>query len=78
MKIEYCENNSHGHYRLTSEHWANLAKNGWLVPALGKVAFRGGLCYNEAVAEWERITGHDASDPGCECCGNPHTFFIHD
>jgi hypothetical protein len=27
-----------------------------------------------AVEEWERITGQDASDEGCNCCGRPHNF----
>lgn len=28
-----------------------------------------------AIAEWESVTGQDASDPGCSCCGNPHNFY---
>lgn len=26
------------------------------------------------VEEWQRITGQDASDEGCNCCGTPHNF----
>ena len=28
----------------------------------------------EAVEEWEAVTGQDASDEGCNCCGQPHSF----
>lgn len=45
----------------------------WL-GALATHAFRVGLSLREAVAEWERVTGLDASDSGCECCGPPHVF----
>ena len=27
-----------------------------------------------AVEEFERVTGQDASDEGCNCCGQPHNF----
>lgn len=42
--------------------------------ALATHAFRAGLSLREAVAEWERVTGLDASASGCECCGPPHVF----
>lgn len=28
----------------------------------------------QGVREWERITGQTASEEGCNCCGNPHSF----
>ena len=28
----------------------------------------------EAIQEWESITGQNASDLGCNCCGTPHNF----
>lgn len=28
----------------------------------------------EAIEEWERATGKDASAEGCNCCGAPHSF----
>lgn len=28
----------------------------------------------EGIAEWERITGQRAADPGCSCCGAPHSL----
>jgi hypothetical protein len=32
----------------------------------------------DAAEEWERITGLDATDAGCVCCGQPHTFTEYD
>lgn len=33
-------------------------------------------CESEAVAiaKWEHVTGQNASDEGCRCCGSPHNF----
>jgi hypothetical protein len=31
-----------------------------------------------AVAEWEDVTGLDASVEGCNCCGSPHNFTFTD
>jgi hypothetical protein len=28
----------------------------------------------DAIPEFERVTGQDASDIGCNCCGPPHEF----
>lgn len=28
----------------------------------------------DAILEFEKITGQDASDEGCSCCGPPHCF----
>lgn len=46
--------------------------------ALATHAFRAGLSLREAVDEWERATGLDASAEGCECCGRPHVFAEYD
>ena len=32
----------------------------------------------EAVREFEAVTGQDASDEGCNCCGAPHSFSTDD
>lgn len=29
---------------------------------------------NDAIAEFELVTGQDAGDVGCNCCGPPHNF----
>jgi hypothetical protein len=46
----------------------------WL-GALASSASREGLTLDEAVEEWESLTGKSAKDSGCECCGPPHTFW---
>jgi hypothetical protein len=33
---------------------------------------------SEAIPEFERVTGQDASDVGCNCCGPPHSFEYED
>lgn len=45
----------------------------WL-GALATSATRKGLPLREAADEWERITGQSATDAGCPCCGQPHSF----
>ena len=32
----------------------------------------------DAILEFEKVTGHCASDEGCNCCGPPHNFEIAD
>lgn len=32
----------------------------------------------DAIAEFERVTGQDASAEGCNCCGPPHSFEYED
>ena len=39
-------------------------------------AFREGLSLFDAIEEWEKITGQDAYESGCECCGDPHYFCV--
>jgi hypothetical protein len=34
--------------------------------------------FGDAIREWEKITGQDASDEGCNCCGAPHAFRVKD
>lgn len=45
----------------------------WL-GALATSALRPALSEEDAIAEWEQITGQSADDEGCECCGEPHYF----
>jgi hypothetical protein len=49
----------------------------WL-GALATSATREGLTEDQAIAEFEAITGQRASDPGCSCCGQPHNFYVVD
>ena len=46
--------------------------------ALAQTAYRVGLSLRKAAAEWERVTGESATDAGCPCCGQPHTFTEYD
>lgn len=32
---------------------------------------------NDAVTEFERITGQNVDDEGCNCCGRPHYFTLY-
>lgn len=45
----------------------------WL-GAMAKYAFKRFDSVKEALLEFERITGADVMDEGCNCCGAPHTF----
>lgn len=46
--------------------------------ALATTAYRIGLPLRQAALEWEQLTGHDSTDAGCNCCGQPHTFTEYD
>jgi hypothetical protein len=46
--------------------------------ALATSATREGLSLEEAVAEWERVTGEFSEETGCPCCGQPHNFSLYD
>ncbi len=46
--------------------------------ALAVRAYRLGLSMRDAAEEWEQLTGKTATDPGCACCGQPHTFIEYD
>jgi hypothetical protein len=55
-----------------------LAHRGENVRFLGSIArsaTRDGLSMEEAIAEWESVTGLDSEDEGCPCCGEPHNFY---
>lgn len=47
---------------------------GRFLGALATEATRRGLSYEDAIAEWARITMQDPDAEGCECCGPPHYF----
>ena len=42
--------------------------------ALATTATRIGLSLEDAIKEFETITGQDHTDEGCSCCGEPHAF----
>lgn len=87
-RIEYDSNNSGGSWWLSDKNWEDLAAAGWevswyaednrFIGALATKANRYGLSLEEAVAEWEEVTGCTSTDAGCPCCGQPHTFTEYD
>ena len=74
MEIEYSSNNSGGSWWLKDEDWKALEAAGWWV-GLAKCAKKDFTTVKEALEEFERITGENVSDEGCNCCGAPHSFF---
>lgn len=56
----------------------NPYENGRFLGALASSATREGLSLDDAVDEWERVTGGRSSDGGCDCCGPPHSFSAYD
>lgn len=65
---EHCE----GHIRFTS-HTQMTDKDRWL-GCLAREAHKEFDTIGEAIKEFEEVTGQDASDEGCNCCGAPHRF----
>ena len=51
-----------------------MSTDGRWLGALATEASREGLSLDAAMTEWETITGENAHDQGCECCGEPHYF----
>ena len=89
--VTYSSNNSGGYWWLKDDDWLALEAAGWKVDwvadnprfgtgdrwlgALAMRATREGLTLRESVEEWEEITGQNAADQGCNCCGSPHDFY---
>ena len=89
MKIQYRTNNSGGSYWLNKRHWDALVADGWRIhdngysrephdATLDCESDGEDESFLEAVTRWERATGMNASDEGCNCCGPPHTFQLAD
>lgn len=80
MKIRYYSNNSGGSFWLSEADWKNLEEAGWdvvwdrMYDSEPYLAFREGLELDEAIEEFERVTGQNSDEEGCECCGQPHYF----
>jgi hypothetical protein len=58
--------------------WDNAKEGDRFLGALAAKAYRAGLSLRDAADEWERITHGNATDPGCPCCGKPHSFTEYD
>lgn len=82
MKIKYSSNNSGGSWWLSDDDWKKLEAAGWSVEwkkerwlgALAKSASKDFDSVGAAIREFEEVTGQQASDEGCNCCGAPHSF----
>lgn len=74
-KIEYSQNNSGGSWWLDDKDWDALQAAGWDVSEKPMRADKDFPSLEDAVAEWERLTGQDSKAEGCECCGRPHYFW---
>jgi hypothetical protein len=83
MKITYESNNSGGVWWLKDEDWNALHDAGWEVEwekrrwlgAVAKTASKEFASIDDAIKEFESITGQDANSKGCDCCGRPHEFY---
>ena len=60
-----------GHRRAETAEEAEAVR--WL-GCLAKCAKKDFATVKEALEEFERITGENVSDEGCNCCGAPHSF----
>jgi hypothetical protein len=87
MYVEYSSNNSGGNWWLSDQNWLDLEKAGWEVKwvkgddrflgALAMYATKQGTTLDEAIANWETVTGESSNSLGCECCGTPHSFTLY-
>lgn len=89
--VLYESRSSGGGWWLTDDDWRALENAGWAVAwdqtrggdAYGPLATRAsrrGVTFEEALAEFEKVTGQHAHEPGCQCshCGRPHHFTLYD
>jgi hypothetical protein len=61
-----------GHRRFDS--WQEMTDNDRWLRALAKEASKDFSAPVDAMREFERVTGQDVMDEGCNCCGAPHAF----
>ena len=80
--IAYGEQNSGGRWRVPDEGWGRLRSRGWAVHMPSHTATKRfdspseDEAFRSAASEWEAATGLDVTDPGCDCCGPPHSFWV--
>lgn len=76
-KPEPCatKDECHGHRRFdTLDECKAAGDKGLWLGAYAKTATLECSSLAEAIRSWESVTGREASDEGCNCCGAPHTF----
>jgi hypothetical protein len=61
-------------YAQQTDRWITLDPNGRWLGALAARASKDFENPADAMREFERITGMNVMDDGCNCCGAPHCF----
>jgi hypothetical protein len=77
MKIRYTGSFYGGSGWLSDEEWGNLEVAGWVVEwdAYPRCAIKEFDNVGDAIREFEKVTGEDASKEVCSCCGGIHSFW---
>lgn len=80
-----AKNKCHGHRQADSYEEAMLANpENWWLGSIAREATIEVKAYSDTLAEgvasmwWEEATGKNASEQGCNCCGQPHNFWAHE
>lgn len=69
-EVEWCKD---------SPYWGDkVDEDGRWLGTLAHGATKRNTNLKIAIAEWETITGQDAHEEGCSCCGEPHSFVEYD
>ena len=82
VTVRYSSNNSGGSWWLSKSDWNKLEKAGWKVAwrdndFLGASATEASIkaeSPEKAIKSFEKATGQDPWEEGCNCCGCPHNF----
>lgn len=78
--LHYDSNNSGGSFWLSPENWQDLVAAGWEITGrFGTEPYKAEKRFEtaeEGLAEWRLITDEDPDAEGCNCCGNPHSFWF--
>ena len=61
-----------------AEQWPRADENGRWLGALATSATKEVADPQEAIDEWQSVTGQDPAAEGCNCCGSPHSFEYRD
>jgi hypothetical protein len=77
VRDERLFNTCKGHRAYDSLEAVNADGGRWLDSA-AREASKDFPTLKDAILEWEEVTGKDAADEGCNCCGPPHTFSTSD
>jgi hypothetical protein len=65
-------------YHTPGGYVCSTDRDGRWLGALASTAERHGLSLNDAIDEWEAVTGRSSAETGCDSCGDPHWFSVVD